>query len=138
MTDNWIAVDLDRTLAKYDEWHGASHVGEPIVKMIEFVKGALKNGIEVRIFTARVSQSFAKCPMKGSWNDTWYRTLYDNNHISEETFQSVIAIRQFCRSNFGQPLTITCVKDTKCVAIYDDIAHHVTPNEGNIDHGHEN
>ena len=34
----WIGVDLDGTLAMYDQWAGAGHIGEPIPLMVERVK----------------------------------------------------------------------------------------------------
>ena len=34
----WVGVDLDGTLATYDEWRGIEHVGEPIAPMVERVK----------------------------------------------------------------------------------------------------
>ena len=51
----WIGVDLDGTLAHYDEWRGVEHIGAPIPRMVERVKDWLQLGIEVRIVTARVS-----------------------------------------------------------------------------------
>ncbi len=35
MSENkgWYAVDLDGTLAFYDEWRGADHIGAPIIPM---------------------------------------------------------------------------------------------------------
>lgn len=51
----WIGVDLDGTLAHYDEWRGHEHIGEPVPAMLERVKKWLDEGWEVRIFTARCS-----------------------------------------------------------------------------------
>jgi hypothetical protein len=51
MSDNgWIGVDLDGTLAHYDGWKGADHIGEPIAPMVERVKRWLSEGHEVRVF----------------------------------------------------------------------------------------
>lgn len=30
----WIGVDLDGTLAVYDEWRGVSHIGAPVPAML--------------------------------------------------------------------------------------------------------
>lgn len=49
----WIGVDLDGTLAEYDGWVSATHIGKPIPPMINRVKAWLADGIEVRILTAR-------------------------------------------------------------------------------------
>jgi hypothetical protein len=51
--DTWIGVDLDGTLAHYDEFRGDDHVGKPVDAMVSRVKGWLKEGYDVRIFTAR-------------------------------------------------------------------------------------
>jgi hypothetical protein len=49
-----IAVDLDGTLAHYDEWRGIEHIGSPIPAMIARVRRWLAEGEEVVIHTARV------------------------------------------------------------------------------------
>ena len=49
----WIGVDLDGTLAHYDTWRGAEHIGKPIPLMLERIKYWQKTGVEVRIVTAR-------------------------------------------------------------------------------------
>jgi len=49
----WIGVDLDGTLAHYDGWQGIQHIGEPVPKMMARVRRWLREGREVRIFTAR-------------------------------------------------------------------------------------
>lgn len=51
--NKWIGVDLDGTLAHYDEFRGDDHVGKPITSMVERVRDWLAKGYEVRIFTAR-------------------------------------------------------------------------------------
>jgi hypothetical protein len=51
--EGWIGVDLDGTLAHYDEYRGDDHVGEPIIPMVERVIKMLDEGKDVRIFTAR-------------------------------------------------------------------------------------
>lgn len=51
----WIGVDLDGTLAHYDGWHGADHIGEPIPKMLLRVRLWLSQGKQVKVFTARAA-----------------------------------------------------------------------------------
>lgn len=51
----WIGVDLDGTLAHYDEWLGPHHIGDPIEPMVERIRAWQATGVEVRIFTARAS-----------------------------------------------------------------------------------
>jgi hypothetical protein len=50
-----IAVDLDGTLAYYDEWRGIEHIGEPIIPTLLKVQVLVKNGVKVTIFTARAN-----------------------------------------------------------------------------------
>ncbi len=49
----WIGVDLDGTLAHYEGWKGAEHIGEPVAPMLERVKAWIAQGVRVKIFTAR-------------------------------------------------------------------------------------
>ncbi len=51
--NQWIGVDLDGTLAHYTEYKGDDFVGEPVLTMVERVKGWLDEGYEVKILTAR-------------------------------------------------------------------------------------
>lgn len=45
MSNNgWIGVDLDGTLAYYDGWIGAGHIGEPVPAMLERVKQLAGSG----------------------------------------------------------------------------------------------
>ena len=54
MSEDWIGVDLDGTLAVYDGvWLGIHHIGAPIPLMIERVKEWVTNGKKVKIVTAR-------------------------------------------------------------------------------------
>ena len=55
-TDEWIGVDLDGTLAEYNDWIGIEHIGKPIAPMIERVKDWIADGKKVKIFAARVTQ----------------------------------------------------------------------------------
>lgn len=102
----WIGVDLDGTLARYDGWKGIEHVGEPIPTMLTRVKKWLSDGVEVRIFTARVS-------------------------CSEDELPAVAApILAWCREHLGRELTITCRKDFAMVELSDDRCVQVEPNTG--------
>jgi hypothetical protein len=53
--DQWIGVDLDGTLAEYNDWIGIEHIGKAIPPMMERVKGWIAEGKKVKIFTARVT-----------------------------------------------------------------------------------
>ena len=109
MSNGWIGVDLDGTLAYYGTGrYDPAKVGEPITPMLERVKKWLAEGRDVRIFTARVS------------------------HPSEEARISEQAIRDWCRLHLGQVLPVTCVKDYAMTALYDDRAFQVEHNTGRI------
>ena len=51
--DGWIGVDLDGTLAEYDHYRGDEHVGAPVEPMVRLVRKWLRDGRDVRLFTAR-------------------------------------------------------------------------------------
>lgn len=61
----WIGVDLDGTLARYDGWIGPEYIGDPIPEMLERVKAWIKEGITVKIFTARCSVPEQVKPIAG-------------------------------------------------------------------------
>ena len=111
----WIGIDMDGTLAHYHGWYGVDHIGEPIPKMVERVRGWLQKGCptkwgvshDLRIFTARVS-----C-------DT-----------EEENARARAAVEAWCLRHLGQVLPVTCVKDYRCVEIWDDRAVQLIPNTG--------
>lgn len=99
----WIGVDLDGTLAHYEGWLGPKHIGDPIAKMVERVKAWLAAGIEVRIFTARVSGDDGTC---------------------------LAVIRSWCRTHLGTHLPVTCEKDYGMIELWDDRAVQVVENTG--------
>lgn len=107
MGRGWIGVDLDGTLAIYDGWKGAEHIGEPILAMRARVLEWLATGKDVRIFTARVSE-----PRFFAWMSV---------HA---------AIELWCVQHLGRRLPITNVKDFGMVELWDDRAVQVIPNAG--------
>lgn len=111
MSDGWIAVDLDGTLAVYDHWRGPSHIGEPIPAMVERVKRWLEEGRDVRIFTARVTS---------------------DGTIAGAVVASKArrAIRRWCALHIGRELPITNVKDSQMLELWDDRAVQVVTNTG--------
>lgn len=107
MSDPWVGVDLDRTLAHFDVWRGPDHIGPPILPMLERVFRWLAEGRTVKIFTARITHPDARP-------------------------ETIPAIQDWCES-YGLPrLEVTATKDHNCVAIYDDIAVHVVANTGQV------
>ncbi len=100
----WIGVDLDGTLAEYGGWVAVDHIGAPIEKMAARVREWLAQGIEVRIFTARVAD-----------DPTGLARYY---------------IMRWCHEHFGAPLPVTCQKDYGMVQLWDDRAIQVKENTG--------
>lgn len=107
----WIGVDLDGTLAHYDGWQGADHIGAPVPVMLNRVKGWLRAGLDVRIMTARISHD-------GSPKRT------------DDVRVATSAIHEWCRKHLGRTLVITNVKDYSMVELWDDRCVQVIPNTG--------
>jgi hypothetical protein len=101
--NGWIGVDLDGTLAYYDEWRGPSHIGEPIPAMMARVRQWLKQGVQVKIFTARASVE---------------------EHIPP--------VREWLYIHGLPDLEITNVKDYGMICLYDDRCVQVIPNTGEL------
>lgn len=112
MSKGWIGVDLDGTLAYYDKWRGIEHIGIPIPLMIDRVKKWLKDGFEVRIFTARCS----------------------NTKDDRDVIQAIKYIKDWCKLHIGQELEVTNIKDFGMIALWDDRAVRVIMNTGE-EHG---
>jgi hypothetical protein len=115
----WIGVDLDSTLAYYDGWRGPDHIGAPIPVMVERVKHWLAEGVDVRIFTARVWCD----PAQFDWAGERGRT--------QESYDAQQLIEAWCVEHIGQILPITCMKDFGMIELWDDRCVRVIPNEGN-------
>lgn len=101
----WIGVDLDGTLAKYHGWKGIRHIGPPVPAMLERVKGWVREGVEVRIFTARVS------------------------HRAQRRI-AVQTIGDWCQRHGLPRLQVTNVKDFQMIELWDDRAVRVEINVG--------
>lgn len=101
----WVGVDLDGTLAFYDHWSGEDHIGQPVPKMQERVKRWLAEGVDVRIVTARVSDT----------------TTYE---------RSMRVIEAWCVEHLGKVLMVTCSKDYAMMELWDDRCVQVIPNTG--------
>ncbi len=107
MRNGWIGVDLDGTLVKYDgQAFSSTHVGEPVPLMLERVKGWLADGIDVKIFTARVASTSA----------------------NREDARA--AIQAWCREHIGEELDVTAEKDYGMIQLWDDRCVQVEENTG--------
>jgi hypothetical protein len=101
---NWVGVDLDGTLATYDDWKGVEHIGEPVPMMLMRVLFWIGVGRKVKIFTARVG---------GGQRD-----------------EALPYIEAWCLKHLGQVLDVTCEKDLYMIELWDDRAKQVEPNMG--------
>ena len=108
MSEGWIGVDLDGTLAEYLGWQGMGHIGEPIAPMAERVRAWLAVGKDVRIFTARV------CSIQSQEDIDIFLREYT----------------RWCFRVFGRQLPVTCEKDWKMVELWDDRCVQIMPNTG--------
>jgi uncharacterized membrane protein (UPF0127 family) len=100
----WVGIDLDGTLARYDGFKGKDVVGEPIPDMVNRVKRWLADGHTVKIMTARVAD--------------------DPGGKAEK------AIKAWCREHLGKELEVTNEKDCHMTKLWDDRAVQVEKNTG--------
>jgi hypothetical protein len=114
MREGWIGVDLDGTLAFYDQPRGPEHIGEPIPAMLARVRRWLIEGKDVRIFTARVSVGDVVLSMNE-----------DGGVMTAERL-----IKNWCKKHLGRELPVTCKKDYGMVQLWDDRCIQVIPNTG--------
>lgn len=121
---NWVGVDLDGTLAYYDEFRGHTHIGMPIPNMVARIKRFQKEGFLVRIFTARVF------PIAQHIDPGQAVVVQRATSEHQKALEAVAAIRKWCRQYVGQELGITCMKDRYMVLVYDDRAVQVITNTG--------
>lgn len=107
--EGFIGMDLDGTLAYYDEWRGVEHIGNPIPEMVSLVTKYLAEGIEVKIFTARAA-------------------IEDK----EERELAIKTIQEWCLKHIGIGLDVTAIKSPMMIKFYDDRAIQVKENTGII------
>lgn len=111
MSNGWIGVDLDGTLAHYDGWKGIANIGDPVPAMMARVRRWLAEGREVRIFTARV------CLERPG----------DSDGSGAEARVHIEAWLE--RHGLGG-MAITNIKDLAMHELWDDRAVQVEPNTG--------
>ena len=103
----WIGVDLDGTLAHYENWVGLTEIGAPVPAMVDRVKRWIENGERVKIFTARI--------------------MCDNPEDCDAVDK---AVRAWCKEHIGVELEVTCIKDFAMIELWDDRAVAVEANTG--------
>lgn len=103
MYQGWIGVDLDGTLAYYDQWRGADHIGEPVPLMLQRVKDWLEEKKHVKIVTARRALDYEP---------------------------GIRVIEDWCIKHLGVVLEITDKKDFNMIELWDDRAVRVEQNTG--------
>lgn len=113
----WIGVDLDGTWAKWDRGSTIDRIGPPIDVMTARVRGWLEQGIEVRIFTARVG----RCEER---NDDG---IHDNEEFARRQEQM---IKDWTRQVLGRELRVTASKDFRMIQLWDDRVVEVITNTG--------
>ncbi|QBH13692.1 hypothetical protein DO021_11450 [Desulfobacter hydrogenophilus] len=99
----WYGVDLDGTLAVWNETSTLDRIGAPIPAIVDMVRSMVDNGIRVKIFTARACDP-AQIPK----------------------------IRAWMTQNGLPDLEITNVKDYYMERLYDDRAIRVERNTGRL------
>jgi hypothetical protein len=100
MSDEWVGIDLDGTLAYYEK-HIEGYIGDPVPIMMQRVKQMIKEGKTVKIFTARA-----------------------------EDEKNIPLIKEWLKKHGLEGLEVTNKKDHEMVALYDDRAFQVIKNLG--------
>ena len=113
----WIGVDFDGTLATYNGWNDGK-LGEPIPLMVDRVKKWISEGVEVRIFTARVG-------FGGGYSAESGRS--DDDGFAKEQREIIEA---WCEEHIGVKLPVTATKDFRMIELWDDRAIQVEINTG--------
>ena len=96
-----IFCDLDKTLARMDEYKGDDIIGDPIPAMVDKIKQEIKQGSTVVIFSARASNT-----------------------------RNVNAIKDWLYNHKLPAMRVTNVKEPEASVFWDDRAQEVIPNTG--------
>lgn len=115
----WYGIDLDGTLAYFDEYVSEEHIGEPVPAMAQRVRELLAAGKDVRIFTARVDGGEVAIAMGNAEG----RKYQDVDRIRR-------IIQDYTEKHFGKRLPVTNRKDYGMIELWDDRARHIVTNTG--------
>ena len=119
-----IAVDLDGTLAHYDGWKGVGHIGAIIPSVANAILLAKKEGADIWIFTARVSD-----PKDAEEAGNAIVAYLTENGIP---FDGLTAIKHKFFTEFWDDRAIQVIKNTGEFVMYSD----GTPMAGLSGHDH--
>lgn len=117
--EGWIGVDLDKTLAQASGPITETFIGDPVPSMKVRVDRWLREGKDVRIFTARVDGGMGALEMG-------YKPFEDVELCRR-------AVQDWTEKHFGKRLPVTNVKDCAMKELWDDRAISVRPNTGEVD-----
>ena len=118
-TDGWIGVDLDGTLAEFHGWINEEHIGDPVPEMAERVRTWLDQGVDVRIFTARVDIGAVALALGN-----------EPGELADRIEKIRNLIQSWTEKHLGIRLPVTNVKDFKMIELWDDRAVRVILNKG--------
>lgn len=121
----WYGFDLDGTLATYNGWMGAEHIGEPIKPMVDIIKRYHDEGKVVKIMTARVA------PRKLEDGSIGEQFVYVCQHETGKRYASDF-IKEWCEKNLGFVPEIVHHKDALMLWLFDDRVVQVESNTGRI------
>lgn len=139
--DGWYGFDLDGTLARYEEWEGIDHIGEPVKPMVDLIRKMHDEGKVVKILTARVTPrdrpdlvdnpfirrgppAYAHAFISRCGGDH-AKNFYVHGQWSARDF-----VADWCLRHLGFLPDITHEKDPSMLTLYDDRVKQVVPNRG--------
>jgi len=125
MSNGWIGVDLDGTLAEYHGWENTFQIGKPVPAMADRVRHWLKEGRDVRIFTARVDGGYIAAQLNPELENSIIEVYRQVDLI-------VKLIQDWTEKHFGKRLPVTCRKDYGMIELWDDRCVQVETNTGRI------
>lgn len=98
----WVGIDFDGTLAHSDKQHGPEKLGEPIDSMVRKVRRMLREGRDVRLFTARKQESY---PALRRWMQEHLGEILQITNTKDHKMQALYDDRAVTvPRNSGEPL----------------------------------